>query len=209
MTGRRLLGFGAAVLLVAAAAVLAVLAVDVLRWRGHLERSDVAFSSGGASAMGDPDTRMPAGLVQRMLAVDDDIAFRQALVRFRQSNPRRPPRDLLDASLKSRAEAELARVGRTDPSAGRRSLVATLRGALAFEEARFGGPQSELQLRRSLAEFRQAIRLDESNEEAKYNIELVLALLRETQSDSGGESSTRRGDPVASGAGAASAGSGY
>lgn len=205
----RLLGLALAALLLALAAFLAVLAADVLRWRGHLERSDVAFASGGATVTDDPDMRLPARHVHQLLAVEDDLAFREALVHFRQSNPRRPQQELLDASLRSVAETELARVGRTDPSAARRSLVATLRGALAFEEARSGGSQSELQLRRSLDEFRQAIRLDESNEEAKYNLELVLGLLRETRSGSDGESSARRGDPVASGAGAASAGSGY
>jgi hypothetical protein len=84
-----------------------------------------------------------------------------------------------------------------------------MRGGLAFEEARGGGAQAAVFLRRSLAQFRQAIGLDESNENAKYNLELALALQRAARSGSGGGDSVRRGDPLASGAGAATAGSGY
>jgi hypothetical protein len=206
----RLLGLTAAALLLAGSVFLGLVASDVLGWRGDLERSDVAFATPrGAPALEVPETRLPSGLVQGLLGVKDDVAFREAVQGFRQSNPRRPPRSLVEASLKSRAETELARVSREDSSRERRSLVATMRGGLAFEEARGGGAQAAVFLRRSLAQFRQAIALDESNENAKYNLELALALQRAARSGSGGGDSVRRGDPLASGAGAATAGSGY
>jgi hypothetical protein len=211
-----MLGFAGVVVLLALAVFLAVLAIDVLRWRGHLERADVALASGqGESALRDPAMRLPSGLSHRLLDVDDDVAFRRAVERFRQSNPRRPPRDQREASLRSRAETELARIGRNESNTARRSLLSTLRGVLALEDARaqfarFQQRQGGVFVRRSLASFREAVRLDESNQDAKFNLELVLGLLRSAQTgDGNGEGGTRRGDPVASGAGAASAGSGY
>ena len=67
------------------------------------------------------------------------------------------------------------------PTRTRRSLVANLQGALAFEEARDDSGQAAVLLRRSLTSFRRAIALDRRNEDAKYNLELVLRLLEQAE----------------------------
>jgi hypothetical protein len=206
---RRALGVAGVVALVAGAAVLAVLAVDVLRWRGQLEEADMRFAArSGTIGMWEPDAWLP-GVTRSLLAVDDDLAFRRAVQRFRLSQPREPERTLRDAARRSQAESDLARIGRTDPSAEHRSLAATLRGALALEEARNAGPQTGLFLRRSYAGFRDAVRLDGSNEDAKFDLELVIELLKTLQDQSGAGAGGRRGSVQASGAGAASSGSGF
>ncbi|MGH2996878.1 MAG: hypothetical protein ACRDN6_10460 [Gaiellaceae bacterium] len=209
MRRRTALGLAALALAVAGAAMLALLAADVLAWRGHLEEADVRLATSPRAAELEPETRLPAGLSRRLLGVDDDIEFREAVRLFRNANVGRPARDLREVGLRSRAETALARVGRTDPSPARRSLAATLRGIFSFEEARDNEAQRVVFLRRSLADFREAIRLDATNEDAKYDLELALRLLENAQQEAEGGGGGQRGDPRASGAGAASSGSGY
>jgi hypothetical protein len=205
---RRALGVAAVVALLAGAVCLAVLGIDVLRWRGHLEQADMRFATGsGTEGMWEPDGWFE-GTSRGLLEVEDDLAFRRAIQHFRLSRPREPARSLEDVARRSEAEAELARVERMDGGAERRSWAATLRGGLALEEARPGGEQAGLFLRRSFAAFRDAVRLDDANEDAKFDLELVLQLMQ-TQQDEGGATGGRRGDVRASGAGAASSGSGY
>jgi hypothetical protein len=211
MSRRQLVASIAALLAVAGAAFLAVLALDALRWRGHLEDADLRYAArSGNAEMWEPDTRLPLGLTRELLAVDDDIAYRRAVQAFRVVNVARPPRDLADVGRRGQVELRLGRLAESDRSAVRRSLAANLRGVLAFEEARNdGGGQAAIFLRRALGEFRRAIRLDPANEPAKYNLELVLRLLQQTSNDSQAGGGGARADTPASGAGAASSGSGY
>ena len=208
MTGRRIAGAIAVVALLALAAFLAVLALDVLRWGRHLDETEVGLAAVPSVRGLEPDTRLPAGISRRLLGVGDDVEFREALQLFRLSRPGQPARDLQDVALRSRAETELARVARDDPSSANRSRASLLRGIFALEEARESQAQQSVFLRRSLSELREAIRLDPANEDAKYDLELVLRLIENSEDESGGGSSGR-GDTPASGAGAASSGSGY
>jgi hypothetical protein len=211
MTRRQLIASAAALVAVAAAAFLAVLAVDALRWRDHIESADLRYAAQrGNSSMWEPGTRLPVALTRAALDIEDDIDFRRAVQAFRNVNPSRPPRSLADVGRRGQVELQLGRLADSDTDATRRSLAANLRGVLAFEVARNDrGGQTAVFLRRSLSEFRDAIRLDPSNEPAKYNLELVLRLLEATQDEQGAGGGGARGETPASGAGAASSGSGY
>jgi hypothetical protein len=194
---------------IAAAAVLLVLALDVLRWRGHVEAADLRFAAvAGDERMWEPETVLPVGVSRSLLALEDDLAYRRAVQRFRVSRIGQPARDLNDVARKGRVETELARLERTGGDPHRGSLVANLQGALAFEEAREDAGQSAVLLRRSLGSFRKAIRLDGGNEDAKYNLELVLRLLQRAENEGGPGAGGRRGT-VGAGAGAATGGTGY
>jgi hypothetical protein len=208
VTGRRLAGAGATVVLLVLAALLGLLALDVLRWGTHMSENDVALAAAPTVQGLEPETRLPAGISRRLLGVGDDLEFRQALQLFRLSRPGLPPRDLHDVALRSRAETALARVARDDPSRTNRSRASVLMGVLALLEARESEAQRSVFLRRSLTELREAARLDPGNEDAKYDLELVLRLTESSQDESGGGSGGR-GDTPAAGAGAASSGSGY
>ena len=209
MTARRWGALAAAAGALVLAVVLAVLAADVLRWRGHLERADLRYAAEpSAAGRWHPDTRL-GGLSTRLLGVDDDVAFRRAAQRFRAVRPGVPAAVLGDVAKRARADAALARITRGDESPKRRSLAATYRGVLAFEEARGADAEAPVFLRRSATEFRHAIRLDAGNDDAKYNLELVLRLLDTLDSEAAGGDAGQRGDTPASGAGAASSGSGY
>jgi hypothetical protein len=210
MTGRRVALLAAAVAAFAVAAFLLVLALDVLRWRGHVEAADLRFAAAaGDRAMWEPDTTLPGSLSRSLLAVEDDLAYRRAVQLFRLSRVGLPARDLGDVARRGRVDRELARLDRTDGDRSRRSRGANLQGVLAFEEARESSGQQTVLLRRSAESFRNAVLLDQGNEDAKYNLELVLRLLASVGNDASPSGSGQRGDTPASGAGAASQGSGY
>ena len=207
---KRALIVAGGVVAIAGAVALLVLALDVLRWRGHLDAADLRFAAAtGDAAMWEPETILPTHVTRSLLALGDDIAYRRAVQQFRVSRIGQPAREQADVARKGRLEAQLARLDRGDADPPRRSLVANLQGVLAFEEARDDEGQQAVLLRRSLDSFRRSIALNSRNEDAKYNLELVLRLLQRAESDSGPGGGGERGDVQGSGAGAATSGSGY
>jgi hypothetical protein len=207
---RRPVALGLAVVAAAAAAFLVVLGLDVLQWRGDIERADLRFEAvAGERDMWRADTILPAGLSRELVDVEDDIAYREVLQQFGIARVRQPVRDQRDLARRGAVETELAQIGELPLGPERLSMLANLSGALAFEEARFDEGQRATFLRRSLAEFREAIKLDPANEDAKYNLELVQRLIVNAQNESSAGGGGARGDTQASGAGAATSGSGY
>jgi hypothetical protein len=207
---RRALVVAAGLLAIAASVALFVLALDVLRWRDHVEAADLRFAAGaGTRAMWEPDTILPTGASRSLLALDDDLDHRRAVQRFRVGRVGQPARSQDDVARRGRLEAELARLDRSDGDAVRRSRVANLQGVLALELARDDQGQQAVLLRRSADGFRRAVRLDPANEDAKYNLELVLRLLEQAENDADAAGGGERGDTEGSGAGAATSGTGY
>jgi hypothetical protein len=207
---RRPVALALALVAVAAAAVLVVLALDVLKWEDDLEHADLRFEAiAGERDMWRSDTILPVRLSRDLLDVDEDVEFREVLQQFALARIRTPPREQRDLAKRGAVETELARLGEQALGPERRSLIANMSGALSFEEARFDEGQRATFLRRSLAEFREAIQLDPANEDAKYNLELVLRLIQNAENESGSGGGGARGDTQASGAGAATSGSGY
>jgi hypothetical protein len=208
--GRCVPVLGAAAAVLAAAAFLLVLGLDVLRWGGQLEGADLRFAAAtGNAEMWEPDTTLPTRISRSLLAVEDDLAYRRTVQLFRLSRLGLPARDLNDVARRGRVERELARLDRIDDDTHRRSLAANLQGVLAFEQARESSAPSDVLLRRSLDSFRRAIVLDRSNEHAKYNLELVLRLLQAAGNSGQAGDEGRGPDTTGSGAGAATSGSGY
>ena len=207
MSPRRAIGWAAFVAMLAAAAFLTVLAADVLRWRGHIEHAD--FRAGqGRTNIWKADTRLPRDPAADLLGVDDDVRFRSALQLFRFGNPRRPARNQHDLNLRLAADARLADVAETNPSAAIRSRAAMLRGLLALETARGEPLRAETSLRRALTELRTAIKLDDRNTDAKYDLELVMRLLRTVEEQSPG-SEGQSGGSDGQGAGSSPSSSGF
>ena len=192
-----------------AGAFLAMLGVDVLRWDRQLEQAELRFASGtGDTGMWTADTYLPSDLSGSLLAVDDDVAVRRAIQAFRTSRPGRPVQQFTHVTLRSAAEAELARAGRMEPGLRQEARLLNLRGVLKLEEARGAPAETSVLMRRAAASFRDAIRKDPDYEDAKFNLELTLRLLQEGGAPSGGGGGGRADTP-ASGAGAASTGRGY
>ena len=192
------------------AAVLGVaLAVDILRTAHRVDAADAAFTTGvDKRVVWDADTILPVGVSRRILGLDDDIAFRNAVQRFWLSKPREPLREFGDVTRRSGAERELARLGENDPSSERRAVALTMRGALLLEEARNTTTQRQVFVRRAIQQFRKAVILDPANTDAVYNLELALKLLRRGGAEPGGAGEGRAPLP-SPGAGAATTGSGF
>jgi hypothetical protein len=198
------------VLMLGLAVLLVALAADLLRWDRELERGDASFASGASirEAAWEPQTTLPTGMSRALLAVDDDLDYRGAVKRFWLSGPREPIREFSDVTRRTGAEREIARVGEADGNRARRAQLAILRGALLLEEARNSPVQREVFVRRAVGEFSRAAALDPANEEALYNLELALRLLRRAGSDSG-EGQNARSPLPAPGAGSATSGGGF
>jgi tetratricopeptide (TPR) repeat protein len=199
----------AVVALLVLALLSALLAADVLRSRNRVESADAAFTSGvDRTPSWVADTFLPAGATQALLGLDDDLAFRSAVEAFWASKPRDALREFADVTRRSGAERRLARLADVDPSAERRAMALTMRGALLLEEARNTTTQREVFVRRAIEQFQKAVTLDPSNGDALYDLELALKLLRRSGTDSGGGGEGRAPLP-APGAGAATSGGGY
>jgi len=206
MRASRIAGPVAIALAFAIAALLALLAADVVRSQRALERGDARFAGvAGTKGMWTTGTVLPAAASRALLDVTDDIEFRAAIQRFRLARPREPVTQFSQLTVRSGADRLLARAAR-DARARRSSVLANLRGVLALEEARLGtgsGPP----LRRAAGYFRRGVELDPSNDDARFNLELALRLLSDAARSSAG--SGERAATPASGAGAATSGGGY
>ena len=84
-----------------------------------------------------PDQLAPFGLARRLLAVDDDLAFRRAVLAFHRARTGIPSFDngLEGTALRVEAEAALARSIRSDTNARRASAAANLLGVLSVIDA--------------------------------------------------------------------------
>jgi hypothetical protein len=207
MTRRVLLLAGAAACL-ALAVLAALLARDVGSWQralrtGDVEAADVARRSPRWTA----DELAPFGLARRLLAVDDDLAFRRAVALFRRAHTGIPSSDsgLEGTALRVAAEAALAYDVRTDRDSARASAAANLLGVLAVVDSS-SVSEGATPIERSIFEFEDAVHLDPGNEQAKANLELVYQLIAPPNSLRGTEHRTGR---TRGGASATSPGHGY
>ena len=172
----RPLRLGIAALLLAMAVLVVLLATDVRAWHDGLREGDARFAA-GAPGRWEADERLD-GLARRALGIDDDRAERRALSLSRAA---RQGGEELGAGLERQAargaaEAALADVAESaDP--GRAAQASVLLGVIAFSDPRTGGPEEPTPSERTLAAFEQAHRLDPGNEQAKYDLELLLRLL--------------------------------
>jgi hypothetical protein len=198
------------VLLLAGSAALVALAADVLSWERQVERGDAVVTSGAPleGAAWEPETTLPAGGSRALLAVEDDLAYRAAVRRFWLSEPREPILEFDDVTRRTGAERQVARVGEADPDPERRASLAVLRGALLLEEARSSPAQRDVFVRRAVEQFTRAVTLDPDNEDALYDLELALRVLR--SGGGGGQGGTTSRSPLpAPGAGSATSGGGF
>lgn len=175
-----------------AAAALALLADDVRRWPATVRAGDVQARV--APARGDPwrsAERIPSSAAERLLGIREDLAYRRAVRLFYLTQPRFrrrfgpgfvPPVDgarrrLRDLQLDAR-DAQM------------RSAAANLLGVLMYE---VGGSLDLGRVRLAARYVGDAVRLDPRNDQAKFNLELLLERMpenRESESGGGGAGET-------------------
>ena len=132
-----------------------------------------------------------------------DPLAEDAIALFEESHAR-------DATTAERRRAEAAArrlEGRGDAPAAR-ALGSNLVGVLAFENAALDPPSAAVHVPAAAGAFRDAIRLDPANDDAKFNLELVLTLARENAGAAIGPG-RGAGPSSGSGAGATPPGGGY
>lgn len=186
---------------------VALLAEDTRRWPERMRAGDLSYRADALRPEPWSHAHEPA---RSLLALEDDLAFREALRLFRAGRPRQPDMrrriDTVRAQL--RAEGPLAAILVSDAPGARRSAAANMLGVLAYENYVRGGADPAVLLRRSLHGFRTAISIDPGNDAAKRNLELLLALLRtgrrQPDEDTGGGA-----QPGGGGAASVAAGRGY
>ena len=205
---RRRLGLAAALVLAAGGAVLLLLAVDVNRVQSRIAADDLAYRTAPArTALWRPPHLLPAAWSTGLLGIEDDIRAREALRIFKLGHPRvlffvAGP-DVI--SLRSSAEALLAREIDSEPDGRRRSQELNMLGVLQLIAVGNGDPQERQRfLPRAAETFRDSMAADAANEDPKFNLELTLRMMqRQKQS---GESENGKGGIAAKGQ---NAGNGY
>ena len=199
-----------AIVSLAAGVILVLLAVDVGRWQTAFARDDVRFKfQPTRSDLWKPQELVPFHLAKRMLAVDDDLFYRDTLRHFYLAQPRanKWEHTNIDA-IRSEATVALAAYIREGKSQARRSQAANLLGILGLALAATDDPGQRLRfLLFASREFRGALTFDQSNEDAKFNLELALRLLKQQPTSTGGGAA--HGPGRGGGAALAKPGSGY
>jgi hypothetical protein len=200
----------AAVLALAAGVILVLLAVDVGRWNTAFARDDVRFKfQPTRSDLWKPNELIPFHVAKRLLTVDDDLFYRQTLRHFYLAQPRanKWEHTNIDA-IRSEVTVALAEYIREGKSQARRSQAANLLGILGLALAATDDPGQRLRfLLFASREFRGALTFDQSNEDAKFNLELALRLLKQQPTSTGGGAA--HGPGRGGGAALAKPGSGY
>jgi hypothetical protein len=157
-----------------AAAGLALLARSVFAIERDLRAEDARLLAGDLETS--PRGGLAARLAERLLGVEDDRSLREAL-RLVESSRR--PGTSVRSVLERHGEAvvRLDVLARSGDDPARRSQAATLAGLLALEDSALDPGSRGRFLELGLDAFRLAVLTDPGNEDAKYNLELVLARL--------------------------------
>jgi hypothetical protein len=167
---------------------LVLLAVDVIRSRDALATGDSRYTAaprdGGlwkAGALG------ASTLSRDVLGVDDDVRFREAVRALRLSQ-RDEPTDSSPEAVLRRAKAQklLQDVAESDVDAVRRSRAMSLLSVLLLSTPAADQDERASIQRAALADLQKAIALDPTNDEAKYNLEVVLRRRAGVQTVQGG-----------------------
>lgn len=171
-----------ALLAALAAVVLVVAAVDVQRVQHRLAEDDVRFATNPVDEhLWQAKTTLPGSVADDVLGTGDDIRYRRVLRAFFLARPRINPFQLPRLELaRGEAQVQLTDLISVEQNSRRLSQEKTLLGALALAVAPRQEPEQRFASFQSAAVyFTEAIRLDPQNEDAKYNLEGTLELLRQ------------------------------
>jgi len=194
------LRFFVAPLLVVLAVVAVLLAADVRAWQRVL-----AHDVNGTPAA----QRLPWSPAARLLSVRDDVEARRAVALFRQAASRHGRLDDALGVTAERARAELALAQVAQGSGRRAAQAGTLLGILAFGDLARGGGNDASQAQTALADFDAAVRADQADENAKFDLELMLRSLVARGVRIGPNAGSGTGSTGRRGAGSGIPGSGY
>ena len=203
----------AALTVVAALAGLFLLGLawQVHRWDSDVRADDLHFQVRPLDQGLWTGPRGPAsGLAGHLLAVGDDVRFRNAEQLFVKVNTAQTSYlgETERLAAFGQAQSTLSSLARTDPSPQRRARASNLFGLLLWEDASSAQDNAPLLLQQSLGAFRDAIRADPRAADPKYNLELLTTLLQ-PKGDRRRDAPQTAGGGGLRGAGLGAAGKGY
>jgi hypothetical protein len=196
----------------AACLVLAVLlllfAADARRWGKRIAADDLRSAANPLPAnLWRPQELAPFGVAKGVLGIEDDLQYRRAVKLFRLGRPRENIGGKLTAAIRAQSQIALSAVSETGTDRVRRSQAANLLGILSFSLAVRDPSLTTTFLQNAVANFRDAMALDEANADARFNLEYALFQLKGGD-DQLPKGSDRPGDPRGS-AGLSKPGRGY
>lgn len=205
---------GGALVLVLLALLLALLARDLLAWRGQTERTDVALARFSRSRdVGRPSTWLPVAVSRVALEASDDVKVARALQDLQRLRVTGGPQERFDPPALPLARTELAFDEIADGSgpAAVRSRARELHALLLLQQLvlQAGSGSASTALERSIAELQQAVRIDPRNAEAQYDLETLLVIYKPIATEIAGERAyqkTHRGNIGAAGGSAGATG---
>jgi hypothetical protein len=163
-----------ALVLAVLAALAALAAADVRSARSALAGGDVVYAASPSRASWTTPAHL-GGMAEALLGTHDDVRLREALQLFVDAASLHLRLDnAVDVeSARARAQDALERLSR-DHNPRRASQALTLLGILAFEASAAGDSQSQVDA--AISDFTDAVRDDPTNQEAAYDLELLLRL---------------------------------
>lgn len=167
---------------------LFVLAVDVVRSHEALASGDDTYTqSPKDGGLWKPGALGASTLSRKVLGVDDDLRFREAVRALRLSQRDEPTDSDPDAILRrAKAQKLLQQVSNSDPDPRRRSRALSLLSVLMLSTPAADQEERATTQRVALANLQKAIETDPTNDEAKYNLEVVLRRRAGVQTVQGG-----------------------
>jgi hypothetical protein len=167
-----------AVPLLALAVVAALLAADVRGEVDALRAGDLRFVAGAGGVHWAPSPILPGDPAQRLLGTNGDLALRRAAAQAAAARAagRGYDNGVSESHARAAVEAQLADLSHSgDPRSG--SVADTIAGILAFADSKQMGPAAPAPVERSVSDFADAIRRDPGNDDAKFDLELLLRQL--------------------------------
>jgi hypothetical protein len=171
----RAVRLGSALFLLAAATVAALLAADLLGWHDTVRAGDSEFMRQPASASWSGSSVLPFDPALRILGLGDQLAFRRAARSFVgvEAAGNGIDNGYSESQARGALEGVLANLAQ-GPDRRLDSAAENLLGILAFKDSQQRGPSTPAPVDVSVADFESAVELDPSNQEAKFNLELLL-----------------------------------
>jgi hypothetical protein len=158
--------------------IIACLAADVLSWRNAIRSGDREFAVSAADATWKVNAILPRDPAHGLLSLGLPLRFRVAEQSFVAVQKAGQGFDNGQSESRTRGEveAELAALAQS-----RDGVIASradnMLWILAFTDSTPSGPVAAAPIDQSVADFQAAIRLDPTNADAKFNLELLLRQL--------------------------------
>lgn len=173
----RPLRIGAALVCVAVATLLVLFAIDVHAWSSRLPTDDLRFKRDAmARDLWQPHEILPFS--HRILAIDDDLAYRRALREFRLSRTTEPVSSRAIGAHRIAAQIALTDVVDANHNPRIRSQVDNLLGVLAFGLGSQDIAERRAFFNNAITAFRNAVVFDPTNDDAFFNLEFALDQVR-------------------------------